>query len=41
MGQKQFVAKSFEVVLLIVVVAIWLAMFLPVVVYFLVSGMVA
>lgn len=38
MGQKQLVAKCFEAVLLIIVVAIWLAMFLPVVAYFLVSG---
>ena len=34
---EQFVAKYFEAVLLIIVV-IWLAMFLPMVVYLLVSG---
>jgi hypothetical protein len=39
MGQKRFVAKYFEAVLLLIIVAIiWLAMFLPVILYFLVSS---
>ena len=39
MGQKKLAAKYLEAaVLLLIIAAIWLVMFLPVIVYFLVSG---